>query len=143
MKRVEHVGTVVELSAECALVQLDPEQCSRSGFQCACSAAVRPAPRTVRVPRGNLEEGDAVAVSAPAYVEHVGMVTLFVLPLVFAVAGAAVGVAMEGEAGAHDMTPIVGGVVGFLAAIGVASVVNRVLSRPGVFEVRRIRQAGD
>jgi hypothetical protein len=143
MKRVEHVGTVIEVGAESAVVRLDPEQCGHSGFQCACSAALRTEGRTVRVPRGGLEEGDTVAVSSPAYVEQVGMLTLFVLPLVFAAAGAAVGLSVGGEEGAHDMAPIIGGVVGFAVAIALATVVNRLLSRPDIFEVRRIRQAGD
>lgn len=142
MKRVEHVGTVVEVHGDEAVVQLDPEQCGHSGFQCACSAAVRPEPRRVRVNRGELEEGDVVAVSAPAYLESMGVVTVFVLPLALAVAGAAVGLAMEGGSGSHDMAPIIGALAGFAVAVGLAAVVNRVLSRPGLFRVRRIRQGG-
>jgi positive regulator of sigma E activity len=136
------VGTVVEVSGAEAVVRLDHEQCGHSGFQCACSAAIRPEPRTVRVERGDLEEGDAVAVSAPAYLEQVSTVTVFVLPLVLAVGGAALGMVLGSESGTHDMAPLIGAAAGFALALVAATVVNRALSRPGLLRVHRIRQGG-
>jgi nitrate reductase gamma subunit len=80
-------------------------------------------------------------VSTPAYITYVGILVLFVLPLVLAVIGGWIGALVEGDSAAHGMPVIVGGVLGVLACAPVAALVNRRLSRPRNAAVRKLSGA--
>jgi positive regulator of sigma E activity len=116
VKRIEHVGTVVSIEGERAVVQLRVDASCRSGFTCACCSALRPEARKIRVERGDLEEGDTVRVSAPAYAGYLATLVVFILPLVLFVAGVVVGGRLEPSGGAHGTPTAIGGVLGLLLA---------------------------
>ena len=140
MKKVEHLGTVVGIEGALAVVQVKAGRSCSSGLSCACCSSFRPEPLTIRVARDGLEQGDTVGVLIPAYAGAVGTFVVFILPIMLAVVGFVVGGRFESGTGAHGMPTIVGGVVGFLLAAGVAAVVNRRLSRPDNYEVRRVTE---
>ena len=140
MKKVEHVGSVVAVEGDRAVVQLKPSEACTTGFGCPCCASLRPEPRRIRVRRGELEEGDVVSVSVPAYVGYVGTLVVFVLPAVGFIAGAMVGWAFEGGSQAHGMPIIVGGVCGLAVAIGLATLVERKFADAASYEVRRVKE---
>jgi positive regulator of sigma E activity len=139
VKKIEHIGEVVEVEDGKAVVRLEAGERCGIGFSCACCASVKPDARTVRVPGEGLEVGDTVQVAIPAYTGYLSTFVVFILPIGLFVAGMIVGGMLEsGEA--HDMGPLVGGAVGFGIAVVIALAVNRMLGRADRFEVRRIRQ---
>ena len=109
MKRVEHIGEVIAIEEDKAVVQLRPSEDCKPGFGCACCASVRPEARRLRVQREDLEEGDVVSVSVPAYLGYVSTLTAFGLPGLTFLIGALIGAAIEGNQEAHGMPIIVGG----------------------------------
>ncbi|MHC4592187.1 MAG: SoxR reducing system RseC family protein [Planctomycetota bacterium] len=142
MRKLEHIGKVVEVSESSALVELRPSECRRAGFACSCCASAEAGPRTLKVARDALKEGDVVRVSVPAYVGYLSSFVVFVLPIVLIVTGAIVGWIAKGEAAAHDTPIIVGGVCGFVLAVAVALAVNHRLADARSFEVSRLEQDG-
>jgi len=139
VKRTEYVGTVISIEGDKAVVQLRAHRSCASVFGCACCSNMRPEATTVRVERGDLEEGDTVQVSVPAYAGYVSTFPLFVLPMILTIAGLPVGGWLEGGGSAHGMPTIIGGVLGFLLAVLIAVVVNRALSDARNYEVQRLR----
>lgn len=91
--------------------------------------------------RGDLAEGDTVHVAIPGYLGYLSILLVFVLPVVFFVAGILVGGQLEGGTAAHGMTTVMGGVCGFALAVLVAMLANRKLGRAGNFEVRLVKRA--
>ena len=136
MKKVEHVGTVVEVGEGTALIELKDEP--GCGLRCACSCSLRSGSRTVRVARGDLEQGDTVRLFVPAWAGYLSIVIVFVLPIALFVAGGMVGAAFESGSGAHGTPTIVGAVAGFGLSILAAVLVNRWLTRVGSPEVQRL-----
>jgi positive regulator of sigma E activity len=140
MKRIEHVGTVVRIQGADALVELKPSERCGASFRCACCSSVRPEPRTLKVGRSDLEQGDVVCVSIPAYAGYVSTLAVFVLPIVLMIGGAIVGWLVEGKTASHDLPIIIGGVCGFALAVVVAAFINRRMTTPGGLQVRRLKQ---
>jgi len=139
VKKIEHIGEVVEVGDGQAVVRLEAGERCGIGFRCACCASVKPDARTVRVPGEGLEVGDTVQVAIPAYTGYLSTFVVFILPIALFVVGMVVGGMLE-SGQANDMGPIIGGAVGFGIAVAVALVVNRMLGRADRFEVRRISQ---
>lgn len=140
MRKMEHIGEVVDIRDGEAVVRLRGDTSAACGFSCSC-ASMGPEARTVRVEAEGLEVGDTVQVAIPAYTGYLSGFVVFILPIALVVAGIAVGGMLE-PGQANDIGPIVGGVIGFALAIGVAVAVNRALGRAERFEVRRIRRGG-
>jgi hypothetical protein len=140
MKKVEHVGSVVAIEGDRAVVQLKPSEDCKPGLGCACCASVSPEPRRLRVQRGELEEGDVVSVLVPAYLGYVSTVAAFGLPAVGFIAGALIGAAVEGHSEAHGMAIIVGAVGGLLAGVGIAMLVEHRFINNAAYEVRRLKE---
>ena len=140
MKLIKHIGSVVAVEGDKAVVQLKPSGDCKPGFGCACCASVRPEARRLRVRRGELEEGDLVSVSVPAYLGYLGTLAAFVLPAFGFIACALIGWAIEGQQEAHGMPIIVGGVCGLLAGVGLAMLVERKLTDSAAYEVRRVKE---
>ncbi|MFO7956856.1 MAG: SoxR reducing system RseC family protein [Candidatus Brocadiia bacterium] len=139
MKKIEHIGEVVEVEDGKAVVRLEAGERCGIGFSCACCASVKPDARTVRVSGEGLEVGDTVQVAIPAYTGYLSTFVVFILPIGLFVAGMIVGGMLE-SGQANDMGPLIGGAVGFGIAVAIALAVNRMLGRADRFEVRRIRQ---
>jgi positive regulator of sigma E activity len=140
MRRMEHVGSVVAVEGDRAVVQLKPSEDCKPGLGCACCASVSPEPRRLRVRRGELEEGDVVSVSVPAYLGYVGTAAAFGLPAVCFIAGALIGAGFEAGSEAHGMPIIVGAVCGLLAGFGLAMLVERRIADSSAYEVRRVKE---
>jgi hypothetical protein len=66
---------------------------------------------------------------------------VFILPLILTIVGFVVGGAFEPPGGARGMPTIIGGVVGFLAAVAVAVLVNAWLAKPTNHGVERLKAA--
>ena len=137
MKMVEHIGTVVAIEDDKAIVQLKLSEGCSMGLHCSSCASLRPEPRQLRVARADLEEGDTVCVSMPAGLGYVSMAMVFVLPVVGFIGGALIGMAVRGEPGG-DLPIIVGGFAGLALAIGLTALVERKLAGAGVVRVRRV-----
>ncbi|KPK62428.1 MAG: hypothetical protein AMK73_06140 [Planctomycetes bacterium SM23_32] len=142
VKTVEHMGTVVEVTEDKAVVELKVGQVCESPIRCACCTSVDAGPRRLRVPRGELEQGDEVCVAVPAYAGYVSALVVFALPILMFVVGAAVGWAVGGQDAANDAPIIVGGLGGFALAVLVAVLVNRRLGAARALQVRRISSGG-
>jgi hypothetical protein len=143
MKMVEHTGSVVGISGDKAVIQLGtPEGCHAPGLRCACCGFVEPEPRKVRVPRGDLREGDEVTVTMPAYSTYLSTFLVFGLPIILFVLGATVGWLIDGRAAADDVPIIAGGVGGLVVAVLVAVMANRRLTSASRFEVRLLKRGG-
>jgi positive regulator of sigma E activity len=131
-------GEVVERRDGVAIVQLDEAgRCDRGTICCGCGSAVGP-PRRLKVLGGSLQVGDRVEVSIPGWDAYVGILSLFVLPVVLFVVGAAVGTGFEAPGGSYGTPTVVGGLLGFGAAAAVGIGVNRLVDRPGRYPVRRV-----
>ena len=126
MKMIEHVGTVVALEGDQAVVELRSGESCEAGplvgrlGACGCCAGARPE-RRLRVERAGLEAGDTVRVSVPAYAGYVRAAAVYGLPLAGFVAGLIVGGRFEPPGGANGTATIVGGLAG-LAVAGAAAV---------------------
>ncbi len=143
MKRAQLVGRVTELGDEDAVVEVqeDEESCL-SAFSCSCCSTFCPQPRTLRVERGELEVGDEVRVTLPRFSGYLSAFIVFVLPIAFAVAGMIIGGRFRDASGGAELPTILGGVAGFALALLIALGVNRLLSDPGRYEVKRLKTAG-
>lgn len=140
MKKMRVFGKVVAIEGGEASVRLEPHESCGGRFRCACCTSFRPGPRTIRVNPEGLEIGDTVQVSMPAHGGYLSAFVLFVLPPVLFVAGILVGGAVADQGGADDLSIILGGVCGFGLAVAIALLVNRILNRPGRFEVQHVKQ---
>jgi positive regulator of sigma E activity len=141
MSRIEHIGTVTEVTEDKAVVELrDTDRCCGMGLRCACCASVQSERRRIRVPRGDLERGDMVCVSIPARAAYVGMFVVFVLPVLLFVLGAGIGWLVRGRAAGNDIPIIIGGLCGFVLAVIVAVLVNRKMASTQDIQVRRVRE---
>ncbi len=138
MKKREHIGTVVSVEGRTALVRLKADPNCGSKFSCSC-CSVKPEAQTLRVPGTGLEEGDTVKVSVPAYVGYLSTVVVFVMPLVLAIVGFALGARFEDTPEAQGMPTIVGGVAGFALAVVIAMLVNRALTNARSCEVQQVK----
>ena len=144
MKMIEHVGTVVAIEGDKAVVELQSGQACDTGplggrlAACGCCAGERPE-RRLYVERAGLEAGDAVQVSTPAYAGYVLALAAYGLPLAGFVAGLIVGGQFEPAGGANDTATIAGGLAGLAvagaAAVLVVRLLNKGRSRP---QVRRV-----
>jgi len=139
MKKVEHVGTVVAVEKDTALVELKPDPACAGSFSCSCCSLKPAEPRRVRVWKGDLEEGDTVYVGIPAYAGYLSTFVVFILPLVLFVTGLLVGARWE-SGGAHGLPTLVGAAIGFGTAVLIALAVNRWLADARRFSVRRVKQ---
>jgi positive regulator of sigma E activity len=141
MRKVDHAGTVVGISGDKATIEIKVAgQCSTFAYRCACCRSLEAEPKRIRVPRGELQEGDVVCISIPAYNSYLRTFVVLGLPLILFVVGAAAGWFVEGRTGVHDMGIIIGGVCGFVAAVIGATIVNRKLSDAANCDVRRVKE---
>jgi hypothetical protein len=116
-------------------------ECGKS-LSCSCCGVFRPEPRVLHVQQSYLEVGDTVQVSVPAYTGYLGIVSVFVLPVVLFVAGLIVGSLLEDGSGAHSTPTLAGGFLGFMLAVAIAAGANKWLGSAGRFEVRRLKGNG-
>ncbi|NLW49679.1 MAG: SoxR reducing system RseC family protein [Candidatus Brocadiaceae bacterium] len=142
MRRIVHSGSVVALEGERAVVQLvASEACQPGKFGCACCGSGQQEPRRIRVPRADLVQGDAVTVSIPVYVTYLATLAAFGLPAIGFLAGALIGLAVEGNQEAHGMPIIVGSFCGLAAGVGLSLLAEKHIGA-GSYEVRRVSDAG-
>ena len=142
MGKIEHVGTVIEIDGQEAIVELKGNACNPSSFACSCCPSFRPEPVKLRVERSGLEQGDTVRVFVPAYTGYLSTLVVFVLPLVLTIVGLLLGSGLEPSEGAHGTSTVVGGIAGFLLAVAVALLVNRWLTGTGHYDVQQVKGAG-
>lgn len=142
MRRTHHVGHVVAIERDRAVVRLEPGEDCTGGFCCwACSGLTSEAGE-VRVPAAGLEVGDRVRVSLPVYAGYLGTLVVFFLPLLLVVAGLLVGSALGEGSGAVDAPTVAGGAAGFALAVAVGWLANRFLSSPDRNQVARLSKSG-
>lgn len=143
MKMIEHVGTVVEVDGDRALVELETNESCGSGAACGCCSAMQSGRRRLHVERSDLQAGDSVEVTMPAASAYLSALTVFGLPLVLFLAGILIGQMFALPDGSIGMAPIIGGVAGLAAAALIAMGVNRALSKgKNRIRVRRLAQGG-
>jgi len=139
---MEHTGVVREVQGDEAVVEFElPRDCG-SCFACSCSSVLEDRTRTVRVPRGDLEAGESVLISIPAYAGYLSMFLVFVLPLGLFVAGILVGGRLEGATGTHGGPTLAGGLAGFLAGFALAVAFNKKAGTAG-YRVSRLMSSPD
>jgi positive regulator of sigma E activity len=92
------------------------------------------------VPKGDLQQGDVVSVSIPAYSSYVSTFVIFVLPLLLFMAGAAVGWMAERRTTSDDLPMVLGGLCGFALGVVIAVIVNHMMSNVSKLDVQRPRQ---
>jgi positive regulator of sigma E activity len=143
MKMIEHVGTVVEVEGDRAVVELETNESCGTGAACGCCAALQTGRRRLQVERDGLEAGDSVEVTMPASSGYLSALVVFGLPMLLFVVGMLVGQQFVPPGGPNGMAPIVGGVAGLAVALVVAALVNRALStgKNGI-RVRRLTAHG-
>ncbi len=137
MKTQEHKGEVIGVEGGEAIVRLEANESCGSYLTCACCAWSAREPRVIRVPHGDLAQGDAVRVFIPTYAGYLSVLLVFVLPVVLFVAGLIVGGQFEDGSGAHGMPTVIGGLFGFALAVLLAVLANRRLMAAGSVEVVR------
>ncbi len=128
MKMIEHVGTVVEVDGDRAMVELETNESCGNSASCGCCSAMQSGRRRLQVERNDLQEGDSVEVTMPAASGYLSALVVFGLPLVLFLVGIVIGGRFEPAGGANDMATIIGGVSGLAVAAVIAMVVNRALS---------------
>jgi positive regulator of sigma E activity len=139
MKMIEHVGTVVEVEGDRAVVELETTESCGSSAACGCCAALQSGRRRLQVEKNDLEAGDTVEVTMPAASGYLSILVVFGLPLALFVVGMVIGARFEPPGGANDMATIIGGVAGLALAVVVAVFVNRRLSKgKNRMQVRRL-----
>jgi len=143
MKMIEHVGTVVEVEGDRAVIELETNESCGSSASCGCCSALQSGRRRLRVERNGLEAGDDVEVTMPAASGYLSALVVFGLPLVLFVVGMLIGGQFEPAGGANDMATIIGGVCGLAVAVVIAIFVNRALSTgKNRLQVRRVAAGG-
>jgi len=143
MKMIEHVGTVVEVEGDRAMVELETNESCGSSAACGCCSAMQSGRRRLQVERNGLQAGDSVEVTMPAASGYLSALVVFGLPLVLFLVGILVGGQFEPAGGANDMATIIGGVAGLALAAVIAMIVNRALSRgKNRIRVRRLAPGG-
>lgn len=139
MRYVEETGTVVAVSRQEASVRLDRKRDKSCGACCACSAFTG-ADQTVRVPRGDFQEGDRVRVRIPQVNAYLSMLLIFAMPIALFAAGLMVGRALEGT-DRIGTGALVGGLVGLGVSFALAWVINRALRGKAAPEAHRLTGA--
>jgi positive regulator of sigma E activity len=139
MRGTHHVGKVVAVEQDRAVVRLEPgSDCTRGFCCCGACSALTSGPRDVRVPAAGLEMGDRVRVSLPFYAGYLGTFAVFFLPLLLVVAGLLVGNALGEGGGSVDAATLAGGGAGLVLAVAVGWAVNRFLSSAERNQVERL-----
>lgn len=142
MKMMEHVGTVVAVEGDRAVVELEAGADCGAAASCGCCAGQRSA-RRLQVERAGLQTGDTVEVSVPAYAGRLRALLVYGLPPAGLVAGLIVGGRYEPAGGANDMGTITGGLAGLLVAGAAALLAGRLLSTGrNRAQVRRVEPGG-
>ncbi len=136
LDELTRTGTVVAVEGDVAVIRLRPPAGCGQGAACERCAFLRAADLTLRVPRDGLEQGEAVRVSTPSGAATVGILVVYVLPLVLIVLGLVVGALVGG--GHVGVEALAGGAVGFALAVGIALLANRHLARRGLRRIERI-----
>ncbi len=131
-------GKVVERRDDVAVVQLDEVGHCRGGVACCGCRSALGSPRRLEVLGGSLKVGDRVEVSIPGWDAYLGIVCLFILPVVLFIVGLAAGARFEAPGGSYGTPTVVGGLLGFGVAAALGVLVNRLVDRPGRYPVRRI-----
>ena len=137
MKSIQHVGRVVDVSETKAEVLVRPADGGGCGVGCGCCGSGAGVARRFFVRRGELKEGDWARITMPACSGYVSTLVVFVLPMLMFIGGMIAGSAIQPGSG-NDMTTVLGGVVGFALAIGVAVLVNKKLTGADNFVVERL-----
>ena len=127
MNYVHEKGTVQSVEDDTATVRLDHKVDESCGSCCACSA-FQAGPTTIEVPRNGLEEDDRVEVDIPRVNPFLSIGLIFGLPLALFMAGIAVGQHLEGGNRVGNLS-IIGGVIGLIVAVGIAWIMNHLLTR--------------
>lgn len=142
MKMLEHVGTVVAIEGDRAVVELETGAKCGTAASCGCCAGLRSG-RRLQVERAGLEAGDTVEVSMPAYAGRLRAMAVYGLPLAGFVAGLIVGGRYEPAGGANDTATIIGGLAGLLVGGAAALLAGRLLSTGrNRTQVRRVEPGG-
>lgn len=137
----EETGTVSKLRGRKALVKIDVAAeggCGSCG--CKCSKAADGA-RVIEVQRDDLQKGDRVKIRVPVRSGYLGMLMIFVLPMIFCVTGMLLGVQFGAGPGDSNLMPLAGGAGGLALAFGIAWLVERIVSKQAPLQVQRLARS--
>lgn len=138
----QETGTVSQIRGRKALVRIDVDAgagCSECG--CKCSRAADGA-RVIEVPRGDLQQGDRVKIGVPQRSGYLGMLMIFVLPMIFFVSGMLIGLQFKAGPGDTNLMPLVGGAAGLGLAFAIAWILERIVSSRTPLQVQHLARAG-
>ncbi|MFW6457156.1 MAG: SoxR reducing system RseC family protein [Planctomycetota bacterium] len=127
MKYVEEKGTVVSVDDGVATIRLDQKVTESCGSCCACSA-YESGKDTIEVNADGLAKGERVQARIPRVNPYLSMFLVFGLPLALFMTGIAVGQQIQGGERLGG-TSALGGVLGLIVAVLVASSMNHLLTR--------------
>ena len=133
MNWVEETGTVVAVDGGKASVKLDRKARKECGSCCACGAFAA-GEDTIKVPAGQLKQGERVSIRIPQVNAYLSMFLVFGLPMLLFFAGIFVGRALE-QTERIGTGALVGGVLGLFIAFFIAAVVDRAFRRKAQPEV--------
>ena len=141
MNYKEETGTVTQLRGKKAVVRIDAGAAAGcSGCGCKCSKAASGA-RVIEVQRNDLQKGDRVKIKVPQRSGYLGMLMIFVLPMIFCVSGMLVGLQFEAGPGDTNLMPLAGGAGGLGLAFGIAWVVERIVSSKAPLQVQPLARS--
>lgn len=136
MKYVEETGTVEEVDGETATVRLDNRIEESCGSCCACDA-FQSGDNMIDIPARDVAQGDRVEVRIPRVNTFLSILLIFIIPLGLFMTGITVGQQLQGGARIGNIS-VIGGVIGLVAGMGFAWIMNRVISSRAEIEARKI-----